>query len=117
MDDKTESQILVSELRDLVHELVMSNFSQLEQDGRAGRLSADDLQATISRYGRTLIDLPEEAFSDDRFSIYQTRGKSKWSIDLTLWTKEEGESDLTLQVEARIDKGDVLLEIDDLHVL
>jgi hypothetical protein len=41
-----------------------------------------------------------------------------WNVNLPLWTKEEGKSDLTLQM-CFIDSGNDLysVEIDDLHVL
>jgi hypothetical protein len=41
-----------------------------------------------------------------------------WSVNLPLWTKEEGRSDLTLQMHFTESDGALYaVEIDDLHVL
>lgn len=107
---------LIPALRDVVHELVVGNFAKLEADGRAGRLTAKDLQQVLSDYGRTLIDLPDEELNvGDAFRLENE--ENAWGVDLDLWTAEEGRSDLTLRMTVRkADKG-VLIEIDDLHML
>jgi len=106
---------LISALRELVHDLVLGRFSALEGDGRVGRVTAAELQRVVRDYGRTLVDPPEDAFSDA--DAYATEEGREWAIDLDLWTEEEGRSDLTLSLTARLDGGEVKLAIDDLHVL
>ena len=107
---------LISVLKDLVHQLVIGNYVGLEVDGRAGRLTAGELKQTIIEYGRVLIELPDGAFEVARAYPIQGR-ESCWTVDLDLWTVEEGKSDLTLSVTVQITPNGVLAEIDDLHVL
>jgi hypothetical protein len=109
-------KILQPALKDLVHALVCEHFSEIEADGRAGRLSAAELRQAIREYGRTLVELPDEAFAISR--AYAIRNIDQtWRVDLALWTLEENRSDLTLSVTARVVESGVQVEIDDLHVL
>ena len=103
-------------IRDLVHQLVTGNFDLLQSDGRAGRVTAEQLAQGITEYGRTLVDLPEAAW--DLAVCYQIDGKpGVFAVDLPLWTREEGRSDLTLQFMLMVTADGPRLEIDDLHVL
>lgn len=107
---------LVPALRDLVHTLVVGDYDALHSDGRAGRLSADELRQAISRYGRRLVDPPDAAFRSA--NAYAIEGSQhSWAVDLDLWTAEEGHSDLTLSVTAEETADGIWLTIDDLHVL
>lgn len=68
----------------------------------------------ILLYGRDLIELPDD--SRALVSVYDAYDGTK-AVDVPLWTKEEGRSDLTLQVTATpVDDG-WRLEIDGVHVL
>ena len=49
-------------LKDLVDQLITGNYAKLEADGRAGRLSAEDLKSVLTDYNRTFIPLPESEF-------------------------------------------------------
>ncbi|WP_299390669.1 hypothetical protein [Pelagibius sp.] len=101
---------------DLVEHIVKGDFGALEVDGRVGRLTASDLRRVIAEYGRKLISLPDDGwnFADS----YPIEGSdAEWSVDLPLWTVEEGLSDLTLTMNIRIDNDDVIVRIEDLHVL
>lgn len=104
-------------LKDLVDELIKGNFAKLEADGRAGRLSAEDLKSVLTDYNRTFIPLPESEFDTmEMFPRVKSDGHT-WGVDLDLFTEEEGRSDLTLQLTVR-DAGEVIVtEIDDLHAL
>ena len=105
---------LAEPLRRLVHDLVVGAFTELESDGRAGRLTADQLRQALKVYPATLIELPDEAL--ESADAYEVVGDANaWAIDLDLWTAEEGRSDLTLEVTARVTPGEIELAIDDLH--
>ncbi len=73
------------------------------------------IQGAIRDYGRTLVPVPDHSYdSIDVVPIKSVR--SAWSVRLHLWTAEEGESDLS--VELTILEGDGLtIELDDIHVL
>ena len=109
---------IITALRDLIHELVTANYMALEKDGRAGRLSAQEIQQSIQNYGYRLVEPPEESFTSNVLSFLPLQGEiSKWAVDISLWTEEEGRSDLTLQVTVEVTAFNVLMEIDDLGVM
>jgi hypothetical protein len=100
----------------LVDDLVQGKYKLAESDGRAGRLSAEELERAIRDYGRTLVTLPPDAWNIvDVYPIDAAHGVN--ALDIPLWTAEEGRSDLTLSIRAREDGTDVRIEIEDLHVL
>jgi hypothetical protein len=109
--------ILLPALKDLVDELVAGNYSELEADGRAGRLSTEELRRAIMQYGRTLVALPDEAFEVANAHRIADEQFPSWAVDLDLWTKEDGHSDLTLSVKVQVIPAGVLVQIEDLHVL
>lgn len=105
-----------TEIKDLVHQLVAMNYLELEKDGRNGRLSAAELQQVIVDYGCELIDINSESLA--LADVYKINNESnQWAIDLPLWTKEEGRSDLTLSINLSVKNGKTYIAIQDLHVL
>ena len=77
-----------------------------------------DLQTVVARYRRTLVELPDDIFATDAVEVYPQLGNERsWKVDIDLWTKEEGRSDLTLQVMVEEDPDQVRVQIEDLHVL
>ena len=105
----------INPIRQLVRDLMNGEFDQLSVDGRAGRLTADELREALEGYPDELIDLPEEAF--EVAEAYPGPNPGQWAIDVDLWTAKEGHSDLTLELEARSSDVGVTLSIDGLHVL
>jgi|SRR5690242_7377736 hypothetical protein len=104
------------ELRRLVSDLVERRYSQIASDGRIGRLTVDELERAVREYGRTLTELPDEGFADSDV-IPLDADPSVCAVNIPLWTREEGRSDLTLSLTVRNVAGTVTVEIDDLHVL
>jgi hypothetical protein len=98
----------------LVRDLVAERYDKLVSDGRAGRLTSEELARAIRQYGRTPRELPEEAW--DVVDVYP-RGKGFQSVDVPLWTEEEGRSDLTLSLSVERSDDSVQVSIEDLHVL
>lgn len=69
-------------------------------------------------YGRHLVALPAAAFQEiDLVPILNSRPQ-QWSVVIPLWTKEEGPSDLSLELTMEDSPAPTYpVEIDDLHVL
>lgn len=110
------SQKAQEAIRRLVDDLINGNYAQIEEDGRIGRLTQDELRGAVADYGRTLTQLPESAF--DVVDIYTIQvAPDLAAVDVPLWTKEEGRSDLTLSVTVNERVDGVAVSIDDLHVL
>ena len=102
----------------LVRDLAAGNYGDVERDGRAGRLTAEELRRVIADYGATLIPLPDDAFEvGGDAHVIEGSDPPEWAIDQDLWTKEEGRSDLTLQADVKFADAEYRLEITDLHVL
>jgi hypothetical protein len=81
------------------------------------RLSAREIRGAIAQYGRRLIiGPPEQLEKIDAIEIRDSKPRA-WSIQVPLWTKEEGRSDLTLELTV-IDNGHRMeVQIDDIRVL
>jgi hypothetical protein len=111
------SERLRDTIRRLVELLVAKDYDEIERFTRGVRLSAESLREAVRRYGHELVVPPEEAF--ERLDIIEMETPSdprKWSVRFDLWTKEEGRSDLTLELTI-FDGGEIGAEVDDLHVL
>lgn len=107
---------LKHEIERLIADLVAGRYAEMAADGRAGRLSAEELRIAVEEYGRTLFPLPDEAW--DLVDEYpQVDAPNMVAVDVPLWTKEEGRSDLTLSLTATTEADKWVLHVDDLHVL
>ena len=82
------------------------------------RLSALELQRAVAEYGRTLIPPPTEAAGlIDYVEILDSQPRA-WSVRVPVFTREEGRSDLTLELTlCEAEAGGYLFELDGLHVL
>jgi hypothetical protein len=81
------------------------------------RLTAEGLHNVIANYGRTLTFPPANAYENLDAVRVSKASNPTWTVDLPLWTIEEGRSDLTLQLTIFIVGENINAEIDDLHVL
>ncbi|WP_257446096.1 DUF7668 domain-containing protein [Archangium lipolyticum] len=107
---------LMAQVRRLIKDLAAGRYAEIAADGRAGRLSEAELRAAVEEYGRTLVPLPDDV--DMIVDVYeQPSHPDAVTLDVPLWTQEEGRSDLTLSLTA-IKQGETYtVEVDDLHVL
>jgi hypothetical protein len=103
----------------VVQRLVAGDFSELEQLTAGRRLSADEIRHAVEEYGRQLVLPPPGSLADD-VDVVTVAGATpvRWSVVCSLWTEEEGRSDLSLELTL-IDQGAACLvvEIDNIHVL
>jgi hypothetical protein len=107
---------LMGQVRRLIADLAAGRYAEIAADGRAGRLTEAELRTAVEQYGRTLVPLPAEG--ERLVDIYeQTSQPDAITLDVPLWTREEGRSDLTLSVTAIKQGGTYTVEVDDLHVL
>jgi hypothetical protein len=97
----------------IVDAMVEGRFADLGADGRAGRCAPADLERVVREYGRSLLRIPPEARG--MAHVHACRDGSL-SVDVPLWTAEEGRSDLMLWVECRRSDAGWSVVIDDLLV-
>ena len=95
--------------------LVGGKYDVVEAMTRGRRLSSQALRTAVEDYGRTLVDVPEEAWSVD---VAPMDEEGTFHLIVDLWTREEGRSDLSLEL-AVTDRynGAYEVEVLDLHVL
>ena len=79
---------------------------------------SEQLRRAVEEYGRELRMSPEIVF--DNLNVNEIEGAipRAWWVLVDLWSVEEGQSDLTLEIRLK-DKGGKLyaIEVDNLHVL
>jgi len=107
---------IIPALKNLVQDLISGDYSRLESDGRAGRLTAAELREAMESNNHAFIDVPDEEF-DAKEAIRVDLPGEVWAVDLDMWTEEEGRSDLTLSVRVQVYKDRVIPQINDLHVM
>ena len=102
----------------VLRHLVSGDTEGLLRLASKSRLSAEEIRGVIKSYGRRLV-FPA-AQTEELSDVVEVKGASPrcWSVNLPLWTEEEGRSDLTLEMHFT-DSGSELYEvaIDDVHVL
>jgi len=104
-------------VRDVVAQLAAGRYADLEERTRGVRLSAAELAGAVREYGRHVVVPPDAAFVLDVVPVTGAAAPA-WSVNVALWTAEEGPSDLTLELTIRAGAaGEFAVEIDDLHVL
>ena len=103
--------------RRLVTMLAAHDFAGLESWSKGVRLTQSEMEAAIREYGRTLVVPPDRTIPELDVVKVTKADPERWSVDIPLWTTEEGRSDLTLEV-TMIGSGRELMdvEIDDIHV-
>ncbi len=98
-------------------------LAQLDYDGfcqlaRTSRLSALEIESRIQQYGRSVCQLPQGALNGIKWVPISGSEPQKWRVVVPLWTKQEGRSDLTLELTLVDSPKEIYeIEIDDLHVL
>jgi hypothetical protein len=111
-------QRIIATMSRLVQWLVDGDVAAIERYTQGRRLSADLLQKALAEYGKTLVMPPRGI--DDLLDVVEVLGSDPrtWSVQVNLWTKEEGRSDLTLECTLTERTGELLAaEVDNLHVL
>jgi hypothetical protein len=109
--------LLKEAVRQVVECLVSGRYGDVEQLTGGTRLNALQIAKAITTYGRELIAPPTSAFDNMDVVEVKTATPPRWSVVMPLWTREEGRSDLSIELTV-IRLGDAaIVELDDLHVL
>jgi hypothetical protein len=113
----TENQRIQATTQQIVKMLVDQDYSEIANLTNCHRLNAEQIAEAISEYGCSLIMPPESTFSNLDVIKIESENSSQWSVNVNLWTIEEGESDLTLELTL-IENGKEILktEVDNIQV-
>jgi hypothetical protein len=107
-----------SAVREVTELLVQGEYGEIEGRTAGVRLSALEIGHAVKEYGRRLV-VPSNlaALTLDVVPITAAAWPS-WSVQVPIWTAEEGRSDLTLELTARqVQPDQFQAEVDNLHVL
>lgn len=87
------------------------------------RLSAAEIQTAVEEYGLQPVEPPPEAYRElgepagllnaVRVSVAEDE---TWSVRMPLWTREEGRSDLTVELTVVFRHDGVTVELDGIFV-
>jgi len=104
-------------LRRVVGLLVAGRYDELARLTSQTRLPAEEIGEAVRQYGRTLTAPPPGAY--DHLDVVEVQGGQEpvWSVRMRLWTKEEGESDLSVEVTIAEKADRLTIVLDDIHVL
>jgi len=106
-----------SAVKRIVAMLVVGNYEELARITNEVRLDAESIERAVHEYGRKLVMPPSEAFDELDAIQIMNQVPCKWSVRMDLWTREEGRSDLSLDLTL-IQYGDnYSVEVNDIHVL
>jgi len=85
---------------------------------RNSRLTPGGVSRVIRKYRRHLIPLPDVAYKKMEVVPISESIPQRWTVIVPLWTKEEGRSDLSLDITLQNSIGKTYtVDINDLHVL
>jgi uncharacterized protein YjaG (DUF416 family) len=99
----------------MIIDSIIKKDKKLFYDSQAGgSIKFEDVMREIQEYGAiTLIPVPDEEFA--WADIYKTSNGKEW-IELPLWTKEEGMSDLYIYFICSHDNDYIEIRVADIHI-
>lgn len=107
-------------LRYIVELLVEGNYQGLYDFTNGAHLTALQIRDAIRDYGKSLVTAPDAAYDNpDVIEVADTE-PPRFSVRFDLYTKEEGRSDLSVEmtlVESGGQSDKLECELDGIHVL
>jgi hypothetical protein len=99
--------------------LVDGEYETLASMTSHRRLSAAEIRDAVKSYGRTLVAPPGDGLPDDLELVEVAgAGPRRVAAVMSLWTLEEGRSDLSLELSlVEVAAGLWTVQIDNIHVL
>jgi hypothetical protein len=104
-------------VRAVIELLVARRYAELEALTKGVRLSQQQIAKAIADYGRELVVPPENAYGLLDATEVRLAQPPRWSVTMPLWTREEGRSDLSLELTLVAERKAFGIELDDIHVL
>jgi len=101
----------------VLEKLAHGRFEELEQSLDRALISAETMKQAIAEYGRHLV-VPPPGWQSS-LDVVPVKGSAPqaWSVVTPLWTREEGRSDLSLELTIVVGNGGCrILQIENLHV-
>jgi hypothetical protein len=113
--DSAKLRVTVNALTD---RLVKGDYEGLCRLAHSCRVRPADMERVVREYGRHLVALPVNGFQAVEVISVRDTQPQRWSVVVPLWSREEGRSDLSLELTVEdSDAPTYPVGIDDLHVL
>ncbi len=99
--------------------LVDGEWEQLEARTQGTRLTSDEIARELSEYPATFVMPPPQVLKElDVHEIASRRcgNECAWSVWFSLWSKEEGSSDLGVEIRIVYDGAGYRTELDNIRV-
>ena len=109
---------LIRTIRLVIELLVSKNYDGIETLTLSRRLTSQEMREVVQDYGVTLIFPPDGVLENP--DVIEVRGATPRELDVRvgLWTLEEGQSDLTLEMTLTESENEIYdVQIDGIHVL
>lgn len=98
--------------------LVDEKYHELALLTKNCRLTEEQIRNAVMEYGRKLVRPPNSFYRLIDVVPVTSSKPQRWSVDFPLWTLEEGESDLSVEMTCIDNDKDVFdVELDGIHVL
>jgi len=107
--------MIESTVRLVYAHLLAKQYSELEKITYGSRMTAREIEEAVSEYGCELTDYPESIQLD----VIEVEGSKpkEWSVVAPIFTKEEGLSDLSLELSITENGKPVYeIELDNIRV-
>lgn len=116
--DPTLRKKLIKTVERLVDLLVEKEYSEIATLTKNQRLTEAQISEAIIEYGRTLVSPPYSFHERINIVPIINSAPTRWSVDFPLWTLEEGESDLSVELTCIDNENDIFeIEMDNIHTL
>ncbi|WP_396632596.1 hypothetical protein [Maribacter sp. R86514] len=102
-------------IKEIVSAFVKKDYALntgIENVSPVSKSTAEQIKEYIEDYGEELVELPEDTWIT---SVYIYYG-GYWNLLIDLWTKDEGMSDLVLNVEVREKNNKYVVQIELVYV-
>jgi hypothetical protein len=97
-------------VRGVVELLVNADIGGLANQCVLSRLTKEDVRSVVNEYGRKLVLPPSDAYRELDAVRVSSTDIPRWSVRMPLWTKEEGRSDLTLELTVTMGANDTQID-------
>jgi hypothetical protein len=112
-----KNEKLIQPVHQVLSLLVAGKYAELEALTKADRLNASEIAKTINDYGRKLVLPSDDAFQMMNVIEVRNAKPAQWSIIMPLWTREEGRSDLSIELMLTENRNDFAVQLNNIHVL
>lgn len=114
--DEATSYEIEKVIRQIEVELVNKNFDQVVSLATESKLSARDIEDSLSEYGGRVTIAPDYVFHSLEIIPLSGSDPKSWVVDFDLWIDGK-RSDLTLSMEVSVTREGATYSINNLHVM